>query len=231
MGILTERPGLLERLSAIQNLQFFARLYQVEDVAKRIEEYLRLLGLWEWRDSPVATFSKGMKQKVAVARALLHDPEVLFLDEPTTGLDVVTARSIRKLIERLRGEGRTLLLTTHNLDEAERLADRIVVLDRTLQAEGSPRELRRRLFLPRLRIDLLKMEPRWSDLARAVEGVRAVETADSALLCTVADPEKAAPQLVARLAAAGARIRAVKDERPPLEEIYLKILGKGDPEG
>ena len=134
IGITTEVPGLYERLSAIRNLQFFAELYGVSDVAGRVEKYMRLLDLWDRRNERAGSFSKGMKQKLALCRALVHEPKILLLDEPTSGLDPQVTQHVREFILRLKSEGRTILLCTHNLDEAERLCDRIAVLKTHLVA-------------------------------------------------------------------------------------------------
>ena len=128
IGVLTETPGMYDRLSAAYNLTVYARLYEVDDPARQVQKYLSMLGLWDRRKEPVGSFSKGMKQKLAIARALLHEPQTLFLDEPTAGLDPAAARTVREFIEELRTEGRTIFLTTHNLDEAQRLCDRIGVM-------------------------------------------------------------------------------------------------------
>src|SRR5919197_2949013 len=148
VGILTESPGLYERLSARQNLTYFARLYDLEPAraAAQVERYLRLLELWERRDDAVGTFSKGMRQKLAIARALLHEPPVLFLDEPTAGLDPEAARTVRDFVAMLRREGRTIFLTTHNLPEADELCDVVAVFERRLLRMGAPAELRAGLF-------------------------------------------------------------------------------------
>src|SRR5512136_1216121 len=146
IGILTESPGLYERLSARRNLEIFAELYDVKDVRGQVEKYLRLLELWDRRDAEAGTFSKGMKQKLAIARALLHEPPVVFLDEPTAALDPESAKTVRDFIETLRGQGRTIFLCTHNLDEAERLCDRIGVFKQRLIAVDTPEALRRRLY-------------------------------------------------------------------------------------
>ena len=146
VGILTESPGLYERLSAFYNLQLFAELYGCKDPKGQAEKYLRLLDLWDRRDTEAGTFSKGMKQKLAIARALLHEPPVVFLDEPTAALDPESAKTVRDFIETLRGQGRTIFLCTHNLDEAERLCDRIGVFKQRLIAVDTPDALRRQLF-------------------------------------------------------------------------------------
>ncbi len=146
VGVLTESPGLYDRLSAAQNLSFYAQLYRVPDVEARVERYLRLLGLWDRRNDPAGTFSRGMRQKLAIARALLHEPQVLFLDEPTSGLDPEAARMVRSFIADLRHAGRAIFLCTHNLDEADRLCDRIAVINTRLLALDAPAALRQRLF-------------------------------------------------------------------------------------
>ena len=223
VGLLTEAPGLYDRLSARQTLLFFAELYEVPRPQARVDEYLELLGLAAHADAPTATLSKGMKQKVALARALLHDPPVLFLDEPTAGLDVPTQRLVRELIARLRDERRAVVLTTHNLDEAERLADRVGVLAGRLLAEGSPAELRRRTRARRVRLAVEEATAAVLAAARGVAGVEAVEVAGGELVAEVAEVERATPDIVAAVVAAGGRILAVVPERPRLEEVYLQL--------
>src|SRR6266849_34171 len=148
VGILTEQPGLYERQSAWDNLVFYATLYGLPpSVAKaQTERYLRLMGLWDRRTEAVATFSRGMKQKMAIARAALHEPRIIFLDEPTTGLDPDAARTVREFITQIRGEGRTVFLCTHNLDEADRLCDRIAFFRRTVIRIDTPAHLRAELY-------------------------------------------------------------------------------------
>jgi ABC-2 type transport system ATP-binding protein len=145
VGILTETPGLYDKLDAVTNLSFFAKLYDVGDPSRQVAQYLQMLGLWERRHEPVARFSKGMRQKLANARALLHEPPLLFLDEPTSGLDPEAARVVRDFIEELRGQGRTIFICTHNLDEADRLCDRIGVIQRRLIRVDTPARLRQSL--------------------------------------------------------------------------------------
>src|SRR6185436_14913619 len=161
IGITTEVPGLYERLSAMRNLEFFAELHGVKDVAPRIEKYLRLLDLWDRREDRAGSFSKGMKQKLALARALVHEPKVLLLDEPTSGLDPQATQSMREFILQLKSEGRTILLCTHNLDEAERLCDRIAVLKTHSIAIDTPEALRHRLFGRRVVIKLRAVDGKY----------------------------------------------------------------------
>ncbi|MBN1314348.1 MAG: ABC transporter ATP-binding protein, partial [Anaerolineales bacterium] len=154
VGILTEAPGLYERLNAVQNLVLFAKLYDVVDVDRQVQKYLQLLDLWDRRSEPVGGFSKGMKQKLAIARSLLHEPGLLFLDEPTAALDPEASRTVRDFIRQIKGSGRTIFLCTHNLDEADRLADRVGVIKQELIQVDSPTNLRRRLYGRRVSIKL-----------------------------------------------------------------------------
>src|SRR6266566_1404305 len=148
VGILTEQPGLYERQSAQDNLLFFAALFGLSASVAReqTERYLRLMGLWDRRTEAVATFSRGMKQKMAIARAALHEPRIIFLDEPTTGLDPDAARTVREFITQIRGEGRTVFLCTHNLDEADRLCDRIAFFRQSVIRIDTPDHLRAELY-------------------------------------------------------------------------------------
>ena len=148
VGLLPENVGLYDTLSAYRNLDFYGKLYEVEAQQRQenIERLLKLLGIWERRDDLVGTFSKGTKQKIAIARALIHDPKVLFLDEPTANLDPEAAKTVRDFILELKKEKRTIFLNTHNLDEAERLCDRIGILKTRLVAVDSPKNLERSLY-------------------------------------------------------------------------------------
>src|SRR3954466_11123721 len=181
VGILTETPGLYDKLSATANLEFFGRLYGLDAAtrAARIERYLRLFSLWERRDDVAGAFSKGMKQKLAIARALLHDPAVIFLDETTAALDPEAAFVVREAIESLQRSGRTIVLATHNLDEADRLCDRIAFVRGGLLRGDSPAGLRAGRGGRGVEVGLA--EPASGDLveaARAVPGVTAVEVPD-----------------------------------------------------
>src|ERR1700716_3074867 len=148
VGILTEQPGLYGRQSAEDKLLFFAALFGLSPSVAReqTERYLRLMGLWDRRTEAVATFSRGMKQKMAIARAAIHEPRLIFLDEPTTGLDPDAARTVREFIAQIRGEGRTVFLCTHNLDEADRLCDRIAFFRRSVIRIDTPAKLRAELY-------------------------------------------------------------------------------------
>lgn len=226
VGILTESPGLYDRMSAERNLDIFARLYGM-DAAQRqsqIKRYLQLLQLWDRRSEPVGSFSKGMRQKLALARALLHEPPVLFLDEPTAALDPEAAKMVRDFVAELSHQGRTIFLCTHNLDEAERLCDRIAVLRTRLVAVDTPENLRRRLFGRRTVIQIRNLTAEMVAAIRELPFVQGVEAVDGRLQIDLAEPESQNPVLVSRLVALGAEVQFVTELRHSLEEVYLSLI-------
>ncbi len=223
-GILTETPGLYEKLSAQANLLYFARLYDVEDPDAQVRKYLQMLGLWDRRDEPVGTFSKGMRQKVAIARALVHEPRLLFLDEPTAALDPEAAKTVRDFIEELKGEKRTIFLCTHNLDEAERLCDRIGVIRQRLIALDTPDGLRRSLFGRQTEVQLAEVTPPMVEAVRSLDFVSHVKQDNNRLLISLADPEAQNPIIVERLVSAGAKVQYVSEVKHSLEDVYLTLV-------
>jgi ABC-2 type transport system ATP-binding protein len=225
VGILTETPGLYEQLSAERNLAFFAQLYDVQEVGKQVERYLRMLGLWGRREEAVGTFSKGMRQKLAIARALLHEPEVLFLDEPTSGLDPEAAHLVREFISELGEEGRTIILCTHNLDEADRLCDRVAVFKTRLLAIDTPTNLRHKLFGRAVVFHLAEVKTQFIEAVRQKTFVHHVETLDNKLIVKIDDPETHNPELVQDLVRLGGQIQFVGEIRQSLEDVYLQLLG------
>jgi ABC-2 type transport system ATP-binding protein len=230
VGILTEAPGLYERLNAVQNLTLYAKLYEVDDVAGQVEKYLRLLGLWERRDEPVGGFSKGMKQKLAIARALLHEPPLLFLDEPTAALDPEAARTVRDFISQVREAGRTIFLCTHNLDEADRLADRIGVIRQKLVQVDSPANLRRSLYGRRVVIQLASVTEPVRDAVSGLFFVKEMQQVDNTLLVSLDNPEEQNPILVERIVAAGGAVQFVNELRHSLEDVYFSLIEEGKQE-
>jgi ABC-2 type transport system ATP-binding protein len=229
IGFLTETPGMYDRLSAEANLAYFAHLYDVQDVAGRVEHYLRWLGLWDQRFEPAGTLSKGMRQKLAIARALLHDPPLLFLDEPTSALDPEAAHLVREFIAGLRREGRTILLCTHNLDEADRLCDRVGVFKQRLLALDSPAALRSQVFGRTVVFHLKQARPEYGAVLERLDSTSDVRLVDGRLLATVRDPEAENPSLVKALVEAGAEVQFVGELRQTLEDVYLRLVkGEGD---
>jgi len=229
IGLLPENPGLYESLGAYRNLDFFARLYGVgaQDREKRIMDLLKTLNLWDRKDEAVGKFSKGMKQKVAIARALVHNPDYIFLDEPTAALDPEAAKTVREFLLDLKKEGRTIFLNTHNLDEAQRVCDRIGVLRTHLLAVGAPDELASRYFGRATLIQLREVRPEHLQAVTSMPNVLDVRQENSSLIVDVADPKRDNPAIVSKLVSLGADIAYVEDVKRSLEEIYLKLIGGG----
>ena len=225
VGILTETPGLYPRLDAEQNLRLFAKLYGVDDVGSQVKKYLTMLGLWERRDEPVGGFSKGMRQKLAIARALLHEPPVLFLDEPTAALDPEAARVVRDFIEELSGQGRTIFICTHNLDEADRLCDRIGVIKQRLIRVDAPEALRRGLYGQSVLIQLQEVTPTLVAAVEALPFVKSVAQVDGCLRVALDDPEAQNPAVVRALVEAGGAVQFVEKEEHSLEQVYFDLMG------
>ncbi len=226
VGLMPEEPGLYGELTPVQLLDFFARLYRVPKRARpeRIELLLNRLSLWERRDSPIATFSKGMRQRLAIARALVHDPPVLLLDEPTANLDPEGAKVVREFLVELRRDRRTIVLNTHHLDEAERICDRVAVLKTRLVAVGTPAELRRSLWQPTTVVQLEAVDDTILAAIRATGHYQS--TVDGTRVTVpVTDPLRDNPDLVAAIVGAGGRIQSVTQVVPSLEDVYLDLVG------
>jgi ABC-2 type transport system ATP-binding protein len=226
IGLVPDNVGLYEELTAYKNLDFYGRYYKVEEPkrSERIEYFLKMMGLWDKRDVAAGTFSKGMKQKLAIARALVHDPEVLFMDEPTANLDPEAAKAVRDFILDLKKEKKTIFLNTHNLDEAQRICDRIAILNTKLVAMGTPAELERSASGRRI---VVQLESLSDAIVSAAQGagagdVEAVE--DNKLVITVGDPEKENPNILSAIFAAGGRVQFVTEANSTLEDVYLKLV-------
>jgi ABC-2 type transport system ATP-binding protein len=224
ISIMPESPGLYLRLTVAENLQFFAGLYELDDVRGRIARALRAVNLDDRAGDLCGSLSKGLRQRAALARALLNDPAVLFLDEPTSGLDPVATREVHELIGSLRKRGVTIFLTTHRLEEAERLCDRVAILSTTLRLVGRPDALRKQLF--RRSLDVRLRAP--LDVPKAVLGplpdVQGWEQTPSGYTLTVSDPDFAAPALARALVAADADILSIAESRHSLEDVYLELI-------
>ena len=234
VGILTETPGMYERLSAVKNLTIFARLYGVKDVSGQVEKFLRMLGLWERRFDEVGSFSKGMRQKLAIARALLHEPRLLFLDEPTSGLDPEASKLVRDFVEELKTQGTTIFLCTHNLDEADRLCQRIAIFKSRLITVDSPENLRQQLFGRKVVFHLKPADPTasgsrpdWAAMLKELPFVKDAQMIENKLLVSLDDPEEQNPILLRKLVEAGAAVQFVGELRHSLEDIYLQMIHNG----
>jgi ABC-2 type transport system ATP-binding protein len=227
-GVLTENPSLDERLTARENLHIYADLYGVPlaEVDERVNTLLEMFEIGDRADDKTGGYSKGMKQRLALARALIHEPQLLFLDEPTSGLDPLAARQVRELITHLsRQEGRSVFLCTHNLVEAQRLCDRVAVLEHgRLLALGTPAELGQRL----VHHQRIEIEVSPADLSRAVEVLNTVpglaeRTVEGDVLVVGGIPRERIPDLIAGLANAGVRIYRVTSQEPTLEDVYFAL--------
>jgi ABC-2 type transport system ATP-binding protein len=225
ISVMPESPGLYLRLTAAENLRCFAGLYQLADPRDRIDRALRAVNLTDRAGDLCGSLSKGLRQRVALARALLNDPAVLFLDEPTSGLDPVAAREVHELIGGLRGQGVTIFLTTHRLEEAERLCDRVAILNTTLRLVGRPAELREQLFARSLEV---RVRAALGDPGGVFMGLPDVEgwaqEPSGSYRLTVSDPDAAAPAVARALVNAGADILSIAESRHSLEDVYLELI-------
>jgi len=226
VGFLPENVGLYDSLSAYRNLDFYGRLYEVPDGkrSENIERLLQLLGIWDRRGEAVGTFSKGTKQKIAIARALVHEPQVLFLDEPTANLDPEAAKTVRDFILDLKKERRTIFLNTHNLDEAERLCDRIAILKGKLVAVDSPKNLERSLYNRKTVIHLAGSADVFLPTVKKLSFVKNAKSIDNKLVLDIDNPEKDNPELVRVIVDAGGYIQYVTELRSTLEDVYLRLI-------
>ena len=225
IGLLPENVGLYENLSAYQNLDYYGRFYKIgeEGRQERIEYFLKMLGLWDQRNYSAGKFSKGMKQKLAIARALIHDPPILFLDEPTANLDPEASKTVRDFILELKRENRTIFLNTHLLSEAEKLCDRVGIIKTKLLAVDTPENLIQSLSGTKTVIQLEIVNDK---IIMAVEKLKSgeVEVIDNKLVINVIDPELENPDILKAIQSAGGRIQLVNEVKSTLEEVYLNYV-------
>jgi ABC-2 type transport system ATP-binding protein len=227
VGVLPEEPGLYGDLTAIRILDFFGRLYGMSNSARsdRAEVLLTRLGLWERRDDPASSLSKGLKQRLALARALVHDPQIVLLDEPTANLDPEAAAVVRDVLLELKAAGRTIVVNTHRLEEAERVCDRVGILRTRLLRVGTPRELRTAMTQSRTLVIELEAV-RDTDLAVLRDmGVDEPVVEGNRIELALAPGSATSADLVSALVAGGARVSAVSAADESLEDAYLTILG------
>jgi ABC-2 type transport system ATP-binding protein len=225
IGFVPDNVGLYESLTAYENLDYYGTLYRRTDSQKKEsnEYFLKLLGLWEKRDALVGTFSKGMKQKLAIARALVHDPELIFMDEPTANLDPESAKTVREFILELKKEKRTIFLNTHNLDEAQRVCDRIGILNTKLMAVGTPQELERSVRGRKTVIQLKQVSETILNSLKKLD-VKNLLKEGNKLTVDVVTPEEENPDIVNAIVAAGGRVETVTVTSSSLEDAYLKLV-------
>ncbi|HZT05643.1 MAG TPA: ABC transporter ATP-binding protein [Chloroflexota bacterium] len=231
IGILTEVPGLYDRLKAGEYLDFFAQMYGLQGSQRRarIEGLMRLLDIWDARNERLRSFSKGMKQKVAIARALIHRPQVLLFDEPTAALDPEAAKTVRDhIVDLIRTERCTVLLCTHNLAEAEQLCWRISIVQQGRSiAEGTPIELKA-MAAQAVRLSLRAVLPNYVAVVHATPGVEALATENGTITYRTTDAASVNPRVVRQLVEAGADVLSLQLEAMGLEDAYLHVMRKGE---
>lgn len=225
IGLVPDNVGLYEELSAYDNLDYYGKLYECTEKQRRenIEYFLKMLGLWDKRNLSVGDFSKGMKQKVAIARALIHNPKLLFLDEPTVNLDPEYSKVVRDFILGLKKEGKTIFLNTHNLDEAQRICDRIGIIKTRLLTVNTPEKLEKSVFGNKIVIQLEEIN---ESILAAVKNLKPKNLAveGNKIIIDAADPLKESPTFVKAIVLAGGNVQFVAKLNPDLEETYLKIV-------
>jgi ABC-2 type transport system ATP-binding protein len=227
IGLVPDNVGLYEELSAYDNLDFYGKLYECTEKQRKdnIEYFLKMLGLWDKRNQSVSDFSKGMKQKVAIARALIHDPKLLFLDEPTVNLDPESSKVVRDFILSLKKEGKTIFLNTHNLDEAQRICDRIGIIKTRLLAVNAPEQLEKSVLGNKIVIELEKVNEL---ILAALKNLKPknLTVEGNKIIIEKSDSKKENPDFAKAIVLAGGHIKFISDLNSNLEETYLKILSE-----
>lgn len=226
ISVMTEVPGLYLRLSVTENLAFFAGLYGFRDAQPRIDRALEAVNLSSRADDLCGSLSKGLRQRVGLARALLNDPEIIFLDEPTAGLDPRASLEVHDLIVALRDKGVTVFLTTHRLDEAEKLCDRVAILNTTLRTVGRIDDLRQRMFQKSILVSTVAPLADPGGLFSTIGGVTGWTNSDAGgYEVTVSDVRATAPAIARALVGAGADVLELAEGHHSLEEVYLELVG------
>jgi ABC-2 type transport system ATP-binding protein len=236
VGLLPEPElsGLYERMTPIENLEFFAKLYDLPEhqIKTRVKELLDMMDLWGRRNDRVATFSRGMRQKLSIARAIIHDPMILFMDEPTTGLDPAAAKSFRGFIANLCKQlNRTVFLCTHNLPEADMICDRIAIINNgRLATIGETSELKKSLW--KKRVFTVSLLPGFDENAIAklpnIVSIENLKLKKNLLQYETDNPDKVNPIIVQRIVETGGEIVTLQEEKRTLEDIYMKIIGQAE---
>ena len=226
IGLLPENMGLYDDLSAYDNLDFYGKLYECPETQRKenIEHFLKMLELWDKRDLLAGTFSKGMKQKLAIARTLIHDPQILFLDEPTANLDPESSKTVRDFILQLKKEkNATIFLNTHNLDEAQRICDKIGIFNTKLRATGTPQELEESVWGNKTVVELEQVTDKILEALDKLS-VKNITIDNNKLTIDVENPEKENPFIVNAIVGAGGQVQYVNRLSPTLEDAYLKFV-------
>ena len=225
IGIVHDNVGLYESLSPYENLEFFGRMYEFPEVnlKENIDKYLKALDLWDYKDKPVGSFSKGMKQKVAIARSLVHEPDLLFMDEPTANLDPEASKVIRDILLDLKKENRTIFLNTHNLDEAQRICDRIGILKTKMMAVDTPANLEKAMASKKTIFVLEAVNEKVLNAVKA-SNPENIEVQGNSIILELKDPDNETPAIMNSIIAAGGKIKSFNESGASLEDVYLKLV-------
>jgi ABC-2 type transport system ATP-binding protein len=226
LGILTETPGMYEKISAIENLNFFSGFYGIEEKKRKqnIEKFLKMFDLWDRRDYLVSTYSKGMKQKLAIARALIHEPKILFLDEPTAALDPESAFMVRNFIENQKNEKTTIFLCTHNLEEASNLSDVVCIIKNRIIKISTLEDLQRSTKGKKIEIVFNQPADKYAGILSDFTEVINLEIKEDKISFSLENPEKVNPAIIKKLVDSGAEIVYFNEIKASLEEIYLDLI-------
>ena len=230
IGLLTESPGLYEKISAYENLYYFSSFYDVPDNRRKenIKKYLKMFGLWNRKDDLAGTYSKGMKQKLVLARALVHEPKILFLDEPTSALDPESAHMVRSFIKSLKKEKITVFLCTHNLQEASGLSDKVCIINRKIIRVAALSKLQSDTKTKRVEVVFADDAKRYSGLLKDMKEIESVSIEKNVADLFVLNPNISNPVIINRLVGSGANILYFNEIKASLEEIYLDLIKKDD---
>jgi ABC-2 type transport system ATP-binding protein len=227
ISIMPEAPGLYLRLTVTENLEYYAGLYGLHHPASRINDALEAVNLGDRAGDLCGSLSKGLRQRVGLARTLLSDPKIMFLDEPTSGLDPVAAREVHDLIIGLRQKGVTIFLTTHRLDEAEKLCDRVAIMNTTLRTIGRPADLRAQLFKSSLLVRTIAPLNHPDEVFATIGAVDGWRSDDpGSYLLSVSDSRVAAPEVTRRLVGVGADVLSISEVVHSLEDVYLELIAE-----
>ena len=229
IGLVPDNVGLTEHLTAYDNLDFYGKIYDCTESQRKenIKRILDMLGLWEKRNDLAGEFSKGMKQKLAVARALIHEPQILFMDEPTANLDPEAAKTVREFIVELKKEKKTIFLNTHNLDEAQRICDKIGIINTKLHAIGTPKDLEQKVRGKKTVVSLEHVNNKILDALKSLP-LKNLTIAGNKVIFDVVDPDKENWAAVESIVLAGGHVNLVNVVGSTLEDVYLKLVRESE---
>ena len=229
IGLVPDNVGLSEHLTAYDNLDIYGKIYDYTESQRKenIKRILDRLGLWEKRNVLAGKFSKGMKQKLAVARALIHEPQILFMDEPTANLDPEAAKTVRDFILELKKEKKTIFLNTHNLDEAQRICDKIGILNTKLHAIGTPKDLEQKIRGKKTIVSLEHVNNKILDTLKRLP-LKNMTVDGNKVIFDVTDPDKENWAAVEAIVLAGGHVNLVNVVGSTLEDVYLKLVRESE---